>query len=179
VLESCIVGVQLSTSIVKALEVCISDKGDVYQNYYMMGLPEAHASYHSSGQQHIKKGGKYVEWDGGPTGNFEPMRVIRTRPGDVITRADCGGAVGWEVGKLGVLPILTKRPDMLVDARPLAQETLLAFICEVVGKWGRSRRSVSGFPILHTHVFGAVVKVEVHAFLISDDGSGAVSLEDF
>jgi hypothetical protein len=55
VLESCIVGVQLSTSIVKALEVCISDKGDVYQNYYMMGLPEAHASYHSSGQQHIKK----------------------------------------------------------------------------------------------------------------------------
>jgi hypothetical protein len=119
VIESCTVGVQLSTSIVKALEVCISDKA---------GSPRVLPLQRT--QQHIKKDGRYVEWDGGPTGNFEPMRVIRARPGDVITRADCGGAVGWEVGKLGVLPILTKRPDMLVDARSLAQETLLALLAK-------------------------------------------------
>ena len=104
--ESCVVGVQLATSIVKALEVCISGEGDVYVNYSMSELPEAHASYHSSGQQHIKKGGKYVEWNGGPTGYFEPMKLFRTRPRDVITRADCGSTIGWEVVKLSVLPSL-------------------------------------------------------------------------
>jgi hypothetical protein len=98
--ESCIVAIQLSASIVKALEVRVSGAGDVYANYSMSGLPEAHASYHASGQQHVKKGGKYVEWTGGPTGTFEPMKLLRTPPKEVITRADCGNTIGWHVAKL-------------------------------------------------------------------------------
>jgi hypothetical protein len=38
--ETCIVGVQLAVKIVKALEVRIADRGDVYVNYSMSELPE-------------------------------------------------------------------------------------------------------------------------------------------
>jgi hypothetical protein len=75
--ETCIVGVQLAASVVEALNIHVTDQGDVYANYSMSGVPEAHASYHASGQQHFKKGGKYVEWNGGPTGDFEPMKLYR------------------------------------------------------------------------------------------------------
>jgi hypothetical protein len=178
--ETCVVAIQLTDSIVKALEVCISEVGDVYVNYSMSGLPEAHASYHASGQQHIKKGDKYVEWNGGPTGNFEPMKLFRTPPGEVITRKDCGSTIGWEVAKLaGVLPVLTGAADMLVDARALREDSILAFKVEVIGQWARRRSSVSGFPVLQTHQFGGAVQVEVNVFAISETGSGVVWTEDF
>ncbi len=177
--EKCVVGVQLADSIVKALEVCISGEGDVYVKYSMLGTKEAHASYHASGEQHIKKGRKYVEWNGGPTNNFEPMKLFRTPPREVITRADCGSTIGWEVVKLSVLPRLAKRADMLVDARGLGEDSILAFKVDVIGQWARQRRSVSGYPIVQTHRFGGTLQVEVNAFEVSESGSGAVELEDF
>jgi hypothetical protein len=178
--SSCVVAVQLVASIVKALEVRISAANDVYVNYSMSGLPEAHASYHASGQQHIKKGGKYVERTGGLTGNFEPMKLTRMAPKQVITRGDSGSTIGWEVAKLAsVLPVLTDAADMLVDARTLREDSILAFKVEVIGQWARQRSSVSGFPVLHTHRFGSTIQVEVNAFAVSETGNGAVWTEDF
>jgi hypothetical protein len=178
--ETCIVGVQLVASIVKALEVRIADTGDVYINYSMSGLPEAHASYHASGQQHIKKGSKYVEWTGGPSGTFEPMKLFRTRPKQVIAREDCGSTIGWEVSKLAsVLPVLTDPADMLVDARALQEDSILAFKVDVIGQWAKDRRSVSGYPILCTHRFAGAIQLEVNAFVISETGNGAGWTETF
>jgi hypothetical protein len=171
--ETCVVAVQLFAScVLKALEVCIADKGDVYVNYSMAGLPEAHASYHASGQQHIKKGNKYVEWNGGLTGNFEPMKLYRTPTRQVITREDCGSTVGWKVANLSVLPILTKPADMVVDACSLPKNSILAFEVAVIGQWAKDRRTVSGYPILSTHRFGVGVRVEVNAFEVSENGGG-------
>jgi len=180
VLETRIVGVQLVSSVVKALRVAASDKGDVYVNYSMVGLPEAHASYHASGQQHIKKGGKYVEWNGGPTGLYEPMKIFRAEPESVVTRQDCGSTIGWEVSKLSsVLPVLSEPADMLVDARPLRGDSILAFEVHVVGDRARPRGSVVGFPVIASHRFSNAVQVEINAFGISDTVNGAVWLETF
>ena len=177
-MASCTVGVQLAASVVKALRIRISDEADVYIHYSMQGLKDAHASYHASGEQHIKKNRKHVEWNGGSTGQFEPMRIYRARPDQVITRVDCGGTIGWEVVKLCVLPILTRRPDMMVDARYLPHDSIVAFIVEVVGQWVNPRRSVSGYPILQTYRFGHPVQVEVNAFEVSGT-TGVAQLEPF
>jgi len=69
-------------------------------------------------------------------------------PKQVITRSDSGSPIGWEVAKLAsVLPILTDAADMLVDARTLREDSILAFKVEVIGQWARQRCSVSGFPV--------------------------------
>jgi len=178
--DKCIVAIELPNATVKAFDICIGDKGDVYVNYSMAGLPEAHASYHASGQQHIKKAGKYVEWDAGPSGQFEQMKLQRTPPRDVITRSDCGSTIGWDVPKLkDVLPALTEQADMQVDARTLANDSILAFQINVIGAWARPHGSISGFPIIKTHRFGTNPQVEVNAFVVSDLTSGAAALEAF
>jgi hypothetical protein len=179
VAETCIVGVQLAASIVKALTLRVSDQGDVYANYSMSGVPEAHASYHASGQQHLKKGGSYVEWDAGPNGAMEPMKIFRMRPGEVITRVDCGNTIGWEVKKLAtVLPVLSEPADMLVDARALDGDSILGFRANVIGPWAKPVRSVSGFPVVGVHKISGAVQVELIAFVVSEAGIGLVATED-
>lgn len=163
---TCIVAIQLSTSVVKAFDVQISDKGDVYVNYKMSGLPEAHASYHASGQQHIKKARKFVQWNGGATGKMEPIKLFRTPPSQVITRSDCGSTIGWYVEKLPVLPVLAQVPDMLVGVRGVKNSSIVAFEVNVIGAWARKLRS------------NRAVEVEVIAFDIPEGGSPAWT-EDF
>ena len=178
--DICVVAIQVVSATLKAFDIRIADKGDVYVNYSMAGLPEAHASYHASGVQHIKKAGKYVEWNAGPTGSFEPMKLRRTPPRDVITRTDCGSTIGWNVPDLNaVLPVLAEPADVTVDARSLTQNSILAFQVNVIGEWAKPPRSVSGFPIVQTHRFGTNPQVEVNAFVVSDLASGAAELETF
>lgn len=177
--ETCTVGVQLASSVVKALTLRVSDQGDVYANYSMSGVPEAHASYHASGQQHLKKDGNYVEWNASPTGAMEPIKISRMKPGEVITRVDCGNTIGWAVKKLAtVLPVLSVPADMLVDARALDADAILAFRANVVGPWAKPLRSVSGFPIIGVHKINGAVDVEVIAFVVSESIIGIVAMED-
>jgi hypothetical protein len=86
-LEKCVVGICLQRITVKAFEVCIK-KTDVYINYLMPGTGEAHCSYHASGQQHTKKGGKY-EWKRMHSGQWERIVEFKMEPGKVITRSAC------------------------------------------------------------------------------------------
>jgi hypothetical protein len=78
-----------------------------------------------------------------------------------------------------VLPVLTEQADMLVDARVLPNDSILAFKVDVIGQWARHRSSVSGFPILVTHRFGSTVQLEVNAFLISETTGGGAWTEPF
>jgi len=179
VAKSWFVGVQLAGSIVKALNLRVSDHGDVYTIFSMSDVPEAHASYHASGQQHLKKGRSYIEWNAGPTGAMEPMKILRMKPGEVITREDCGNTIAWEVKKLAtVLPVLSTPADMLVDARALDGDSLLGFRADVVGPWAKPVRSVSGFPVVGVHTFSGAVQVELIAFVVSAAGIGMVAIED-
>jgi hypothetical protein len=159
VAETCIVGVQLAASVVKALTLRVSDQGDVYTNYSILGLPEAHSSYHASGQQHIKNGGSYVEWDGGPgpTSTMEPMKIHRKKPCEVITRA-------------GVLPVLCETADMLVDARVFDGDSILYFRSYVIGPRAKLIQQDLGFPAIGVHTISGKVQVEIVAFVISEIG---------
>ena len=131
---ACVVGIRtLSGQLVKAFDVRIANE-DIYVNYSDCSTPEAHSSYHASGQHHTKVGGRFVEWTGGPTGDMEPMKLCRTPPGLVTARAGCW-TVGWEIRKLDViLPSLSSHADMLVDAPPLDDaESILALEVSVCG----------------------------------------------
>ena len=97
--EKCIVGIQLDGLAVRAFDVCVKNT-DVYVNYSMPGTDEAHCSYHASGQQHTKKGGKYIGWKLTPNGQWQRMVDFKIEPGKVITRSACQDTVGWPVAKL-------------------------------------------------------------------------------
>jgi hypothetical protein len=154
--ETCVVGVQLGISvIVKAFDVCISDAGDVYVNYSMAGIPEAHVSYHASGQQHTKMGGKYTP----------DAKLMTMPPKHVITRKACQDSIAWKIAELHTaLPTLTGIADMVVDASGLSQSELLLFKIWVVGSWAKEHHIQPGFTKLKTHRFGSSVSVEIEAF---------------
>jgi hypothetical protein len=78
--ESCLVGVQLATSIVRALEVRISDASDVYVDYSMAGSSGAHISYHASGQRHTKRGREYAFQFIGSSGVHNPSNISSRDP---------------------------------------------------------------------------------------------------
>jgi hypothetical protein len=140
---------------------------DVYVNYADSKTPEAHGSYHDSGQLHFKIGRQYIEWTGSPSGTSEPMRFRQTPPGNVDTSEDFF-PIGWEVSRLSsVLPPLNFDADMLVDAQELPANSLLGLYVTVLGISTRSRATISGFPIIATHQFGTGVRAEIEAFLVS------------
>jgi hypothetical protein len=167
----CVVGIQtLSGQLVKAFDVrVVAD--DIYVNYSDCSTPEAHSSYHASGQYHTKVGGKFVEWTGGPTGHMEPMKLYRTPPGLVTGRSGCW-TVGWETRRLdAILPSLCSHADMLVDARPLdGIDSILAFKVSVVGYEAGKQSNIVGFRIIQSHRFGKVVQVEIDAFVLDESG---------
>jgi hypothetical protein len=72
--DKCIVGVQLHGVAVKAFDVCIR-KTNVYVNYSLPGMGQAHCSYHASGQQHTKK-----EWRCMPNFAAQPGAQHRRAP---------------------------------------------------------------------------------------------------
>jgi hypothetical protein len=172
--EKCVVGILVpGGTLVKALDVCINGQ-DVYANYSDCSTPAAHMSYHASGQQHMKRGSRYVEWTGGPTGQMEPMKFFRTPPADVNTREDFF-PIGWDVGKIpSVLPALNSKPDFLVDARCLAANSILAFYVSIVGNQVEKRSNVSGYPVVASHLFGSAIRVEIDAFIVSEESSNQV-----
>lgn len=177
--EKCIVGVQLHGIAVKAFDVCVK-KTNAYINYFMRRMGEAHCSYHASGQQHTKKSGNYVEWKRIPNGQWERMIEFKMEPGQVITRSACQDTVGWLVGELqSALYPLSEPADVMVDARDLAESSLLLFKVYVVGNWARERRVLPGFRRVTAHRFGAGLRIEIEAFEVSRDAPSIVSIEAF
>ncbi len=167
----CIVGIRTLTGfLVKAFDVRIVGE-DIYVNYSDCSTPEAHSSYHASGQYHTKVGGQFIKWTGGLSGDMEPMKLYRTPPGSVTGRSGCW-TVGWETRKLdAVLPSLSSDPDMLVDARTLdGTESILAFEVSVVGYQARARDNIVGFRVIDSHRFGKPVQVEIEAFVLDESG---------
>jgi hypothetical protein len=170
-LNECVVGiVTLKGQLVKAFDIRIVGE-DVYVNYSDCSTPEAHSSYHASGQLHTKKSKRYIEWDGGLSGHMEPMKLMRTPPGLVTGRSGCW-TVGWEIHKLDqVLPLLTGPADMVVDAKTLNGELVLGLEVSVIGDEAKTRESIVGYPIIASHRFGESLRVEVDAFLLEEDVS--------
>jgi hypothetical protein len=164
----CVVGVRTpSGNTVKAFDVCI-DGHDVYVNYSDCSTPEAHASYHESGQYHMKKSKGYIQWDGGLAGEMQPMKLFRTSPQRVKERSNFW-TVGWYVAKLDhVLPTLDGTADMLVDAGKLQGNSILGFEASVVGGEARKRDNIVGYAIIDSHQFGGALRVEIDAFVISE-----------
>jgi hypothetical protein len=164
--QTCIVAIRTgSGSTVKAFDTRIRGE-EVYTNYSDCSTPEAHASYHKSGQYHIKKGKKYIEWSGGPTGAMEPMKLHRLPPGQVRGRSRCW-VVGWGVSRLdGVLPVLSGNADMIVDARQIEPDVILTFEADVVGPEAKKQMAVVGYPVIASHRFGNPVVVEICAFVV-------------
>jgi hypothetical protein len=84
--QICIVGIRTPKgSTVKAFDVCIRGE-ELYTNYSDCTTREAHASYHKSGQYHMKREKQYIEWTGGASGQMEPMKLFRMPPGLVTDR---------------------------------------------------------------------------------------------
>lgn len=167
----CVVGIRtLSGRLVRAFDVRIIAE-DIYVNYSDCGTPEAHSSYHASGQRHTKVGGRFIEWTGGPTGDMEPMKLYRTPPGLVAGRSGCW-TVGWETRRLDeILPSLSSHADMLVDTRPLdGTESILAFEVSVVGYEAGKRDNIVGFRVINSYRFGKAVQVEIDAFVLDESG---------
>jgi hypothetical protein len=163
--QTCVVAIRTqSGQIVKAFDVCIRGE-EVYTNYSDCSTPEAHASYHKSGQYHIKKGKKYIEWTGGLTGQMEPMKIFKLPPEKVRGRSQCW-SVGWDVSHLDVvLPRLTGTPDMIVDAQDI-ESAILAFNAFIVGPEAKKQSSIVGYPVIASHRFGSPVEVEICAFVV-------------
>jgi hypothetical protein len=177
--EKCIVGVQLHGIAVKAFDVCIK-KTDVYVNYSMRGMGEAHCSYHASGQQHTKKDGNYVEWKRMPNGEWERMVEFKMEPANVITRSACQDTVGWPVGKIAsALHPLNEPADVMVDAHDFTESSLLLFKIYVVGAWAREHKTRLGFRKVMTHRFGTGLRIEIEAFEASPSAPSIVSIETF
>ncbi len=167
--NKCIVAVRTPNGgLVKAFDVFVRGE-DVYTNYSDSSTPEAHTSYHKSGQYHMKKGKRYIEWDGGPTGQMEPMKLNRTPPGSVLDRVRFW-TVGWEVPNLNVvLPALNGNADMTVDAMHLEPGAILAFEASVIGQKCKEQTNVVGYPIIASHRFGNTVLVEICSFVVRDE----------
>ncbi len=167
--NECVVAIRtLSLSLVKAFDVRICGE-DVYTNYSDCSTPEAHSSYHKSGQYHLKKNKQYITWNGGPTGQMEPMKLYRTPPGSVQDRVRFW-TVGWEVPKLdSVLPVLSGSADMIVDATSLGADSILAFEASVIGTRAKQQTSIVGYPIIASHRFGHPVLVEICSFVVRDE----------
>jgi hypothetical protein len=178
--ETCVVGIrEPGGTIVKAFDVCIKGGTDIYVNYSDSSTPEAHVSYHASGELHFKIGGRYVTWDGGPKGEMEPIRLARTQPRNVKARGEFY-PIGWEVSKLAsVLPALDSTPDMLVDAQELTGDSVLAFQVSAVGNEAKGRKSIVGFPVVATHRFGTKPGAEIEAFVLSEEKASLPYDDDF
>jgi hypothetical protein len=165
--ESCLVAVQLATSIVKALVVGISDAGDVYVDYSMSGSRRKHISYHASGQYQTKKGRKHVFKFIGPEGRLQPAIHMRPRPESVRDRENVA-SIGWLVGALCELfPQADRMPEMLVDARTLDHSSNLAVLVDIVGPEALLLHEIGGFPILKSHRFSGTVTVEIVVFSVT------------
>ena len=164
--QTCIVAIRTPNgNTVKAFDMCIRGE-EVYTNYSDCNTPEAHSSYHKSGQRHFKKEKKYIEWDGGPSGRMEPMKVYRIPPGKVRGRSKCWSA-GWPVSSLDVvLPTLTDNAGMIVDAQTIEPDSYLTFEAYVVGPEAKMLSTVVGYPVIATHRFGSNVVVEICAFVV-------------
>jgi len=167
--NKCIVAIRTpKRSLVKAFDICIRGE-DVYTNYSDGSTPEAHSSYHKSGQYHLKKGRQYIKWDGGLSGQMEPMKLYRTPPGLVQGRVRFW-TVGWEVLKLdSVLPVLNGGADMIVDATHLEAEAILAFEASVIGSEAKKQTSIVGYPIIASHLFGSTMLAEICSFVVRDE----------
>ena len=167
--ETCIVGIRTPKgNTVQGFNVCIRGE-EVYTNYCDRSTPEAHASYHRSGQYHMKREKQYIEWTGGMRGCMEPMKLFRTPPGLVRDRVHFW-TIGWDIANVhAILPPLSDNADMIVDASHIEPPAILGFEASVVGQYARERKNVVGFPIIASQTFGRNLKVEICCFVVREN----------
>jgi hypothetical protein len=68
---------------------------------------------------------------------------------------------------------------MLVDARTLAGDSVLAFQVSAVGNQARNRKSIVGFPVVATHRSGTTLEAEIEAFVLSAETVSLPYNDDF
>jgi hypothetical protein len=139
---------------------------NVYINYQN---GTAHLSMHSSGQLHFKKGSDYVKWTGGLSGEWEPMRFMKTAPTRVTGRLECG-TVGWSFAQLLLLPDCDEEPDVIVcDVVDLNRDSLIAIRTSIVSPREPIRNQILGFPVVWQMRLTSGVTVELEAFVVSEE----------
>ena len=68
-----------------------------------------------------------------------------------------------------VLPRLTGDADMVVDARPLDADVILAFEAYIVGAEAKNLAAILDFPVIASHRFGGPIAVEICTFGVDAD----------
>jgi hypothetical protein len=169
-------GVLLLDEVRAAQEVCIKN-GNVYVNYFdSKGNKIAHTSYHASGQKHFKKNGQYVYWSGGINGHWEPMKLYRTKPLDVVDRTFVS-VIGWEVKSMqSVLPLMSA--DMIFDIP--REFDIVAFETSIVSPDAEERQEIVALPVFARYRFSDDIVVEVELFGMNEElASKPYTIDDY
>lgn len=149
----------------RAIEVCVKN-GNVYvTSYDRQGKDLAHTSQHASGQRHFKVKERYVQWTGGPSGQWEPMIRMLTPPKKVIERAEIAFH-GWAIDSIPHLPEAKESRDVVIFECPEQEMHILMLGTSVVGPHGKERNDRDGFPVLWRHRFSHGITIEVEAIAI-------------
>jgi hypothetical protein len=156
-----------------AVRVVISHKNDVYVN--LDDDQKRHASYHASGQAHLKTKGGYVQWSTGPNGELEPMMGRENvKPTDVSERQSvAGGPWGWEIARIpNALRPCRCIPEMVVDAGVLPDSWALGLEVSIVNSDPGQRTEHFGCPIIDRRRFSnGVIVIEIEALGIDNADS--------
>src|ERR1700680_1859257 len=110
-----IISIRVGDSCRTVLYVTIKNE-NVYVHYLdRTGTEIGHVSQHASGQRHFRRSnGEYVKWTGGTTGQWEPMKLQKTPPAQVLERDEIG-AFGFGFAELSRLPNCPgDQPDVIV-----------------------------------------------------------------
>jgi hypothetical protein len=149
-----------------AIQICIRGT-DVYLNYFHRdGKKQAHASYHASGQYHIKTDRGYVYWRG--AGPWQPMKQSKSPPGAVTVRETLP-AIGWQIGSLAsALPPLSGVADMTVDVSAFPANSIVGLEASVIQPNAPPSQDVTGFSVVQRQRFSNGVNIEIEAILIDE-----------
>jgi len=161
-----VVAVRLECQEWLAIQVCIRGT-DVYLNYFNRdGKKQGHASYHASGQYHIKTDRGYVCWAG--AGPWQPMKQRKSPPGAVAVRESLP-AIAWQIGSFAsALPPLSGAADMVVDVSAFPADSIVALETSVIQPNAPVRQDVTGFSVVKRQRFSNAVTIEIEALLIQE-----------
>jgi hypothetical protein len=158
-------GFHINSKIHLAVEVHLS-RANLY-GLYFPERNESHFSYHQKGELHFQKKGKYLQWTGGNSGDWEDMRLRRTPPKEVSDREDI--SMAWETDKMeSVLPAYDPASGKEVHAFEIpdpSKFSAVGLIVSVIGSAAAERQDHVGFPIFDRHQFtNGILTAEVEAF---------------
>jgi hypothetical protein len=166
------VGFHVNNEIRVGLEINLSG-ANMYGNFLPKGKANAHFSYHEGGELHFKNHQKYLEWKGGISGNWEPMKFERTPTAEVENRQDI--STGWETAKLEtVLPVYNPASGKDVHAFEIPESQnflIMGLIVSIIGSSAIERQDDVGlFWIFDRHRFSnGILTAEIEAFGVPHD----------